>query len=227
MKITKYPQSCFLLESKDKKIIIDPGNMVKTYMPEFDINSWKNIDVILITHKHSDHVDSELIKEIQNLNPNVLIYTNTEVVEKLKAENIEANLVKEGGVLEFGKTKVEVTPAQHGFIYLMKGGGFPKENIGFIIDDGEKRIYHTSDTIMFEHELKADIVLAPICGHHIALEPACAIEFVKDDIGAELMIPCHYENENHPIGTEVFEQIAKKIDYTEYKILQNGESLEV
>ena len=227
MKITKYPQSCFLLESKGEKIIIDPGNMVKTHMSDFDINSWTNIDIILITHKHSDHCDAELVKEIQNQNPNALIYTNSEVAQILKENGINTNVVKENDNLEFNDIKVEVTPAQHGYLYLMKGGKFPKENIGYIIDDGKHRVYHTSDTIMFEHNLKADIVLAPISGHNVVLEPLCAIEFANNDIGADLLIPCHYEHENHPIGTSWFEEAAKKLNFTKYKILQNGESIEI
>jgi len=225
MQITKYPQSCFLIETKNKRIIIDPGNMVKTHMPEFDINSWQNIDAVLLTHKHSDHVDADLIKEIKKLNPQVRIYANAEVVEILQTKGVEANLVKKNDILNFDEIKVEVTPALHGFIYLMKGGGYPKENVGYIIDDGEHRVYHTSDTIMFEHSLKADIVLVPICGHNVVLEPTSAIEFVDSDMQANLMIPCHYENENHPLGTDQFEQIAKKMNYTKFKILKNGETL--
>lgn len=49
MKITKYPQSCLLVETKGKKILIDPGTL--KYKEEyFDV--WNNVDIILITHKH-------------------------------------------------------------------------------------------------------------------------------------------------------------------------------
>ena len=56
MKITKFPQSCLLIETKGKKILIDPGNL--KYKEEyFDI--WNNVDIILITHKHKVHDTSE------------------------------------------------------------------------------------------------------------------------------------------------------------------------
>lgn len=225
MKITKYPQSCFLIEIKGQRFIIDPGNMVKTHMPEFNIIDWQNITAVLITHKHSDHQDAELLKEIKNLNPNVPVYTNSEVAGILKEKGIITNIIKEDDILDFGEIKIEVTLAKHGYIYLMKGGGYPKENVGYIIDDGEHRVYHTSDTIMFEHNLKADIVLAPICGHNVVLEPISAIEFAENDMHANLLIPCHYENENHPLGTEAFEMVAEKLNYTKYKILKNGETV--
>lgn len=55
MKITKFPQSCLLIETKEKKILVDPGNL--KYKEEyFDI--WKQADVILITHKHPDHCNT-------------------------------------------------------------------------------------------------------------------------------------------------------------------------
>ncbi len=225
MKITKYPQSCFLIESLGKKIIIDPGNLVMEKMPEFNINDWQNIDAVLITHKHSDHCDPILIKNIKKINVDVPIYGNSEVAEILQKENIIVNIVRESDRFNLGKLIVEVTPALHGYYFLMKGGGYPKENIGYIVDDGEHRLYHTSDTLMFEHDLQADIVLVPICGHAVVMEPLVAVEFVED-MKAKFTIPCHYDSPRHALGTEIFEKIAIERGLN-YKILNNGEAIEL
>lgn len=40
MKITKYPQSCLLVETKGKKILIDPGTL-KYKEENFDV--WNNV----------------------------------------------------------------------------------------------------------------------------------------------------------------------------------------
>ena len=45
MKITKFPQSCLLVETKDKKILIDPGSL--KYKDEY-FNIWNTVDLILI-----------------------------------------------------------------------------------------------------------------------------------------------------------------------------------
>lgn len=39
MKITKYPQSCLLVETNDKKLLIDPGSL--KYQDKF-LEEWKN-----------------------------------------------------------------------------------------------------------------------------------------------------------------------------------------
>ena len=53
MKITKYGQSCVLIETKGKRILIDPGDY--EFKDSFLEKDWTNIDVILITHMHGDH----------------------------------------------------------------------------------------------------------------------------------------------------------------------------
>ena len=47
MKITKYPQSCLLIETKGKKILIDPGAL--KYKEEY-FEVWNSVDIILITN---------------------------------------------------------------------------------------------------------------------------------------------------------------------------------
>ena len=69
MKITKFPQSCLLIETKGKRILIDPG-ILKYKEEYFDI--WNNVDIILITHKHPDHCNVEVLKK---LNKNITIYS--------------------------------------------------------------------------------------------------------------------------------------------------------
>lgn len=41
MKITKFPQSCLLIETKGKKILVDPGNL--KYKEEY-LDIWNNVE---------------------------------------------------------------------------------------------------------------------------------------------------------------------------------------
>ena len=157
MKITKFPQSCLLIETKDKKILIDPGKL--KYKEEY-FNIWNNVDAILITHKHPDHCNTEILEKI---NSNIKIYSTQEVQEANKS--LKINIVKENDILEVGKVKIEVVHAIHGYQPLLKGDKKINENIGFIVDDGENRLYSTSDTICFENEYKANILCIPVTGH--------------------------------------------------------------
>ena len=59
MKITKYPQSCLLVETNNKKILIDAGGL--KYQEKF-LDNWKTVDLVLITHKHGDHIKIDVLK---------------------------------------------------------------------------------------------------------------------------------------------------------------------
>ena len=59
MKITKYPQSCLMVETNNKKILIDAGGL--KYQDKF-LDYWKNVDLVLITHKHGDHIKIDALK---------------------------------------------------------------------------------------------------------------------------------------------------------------------
>jgi len=217
MKITKFPQSCLLIESEGKKILVDPGNL--KYKDEyFDI--WNSVDVILITHKHPDHCNVEVLEK---LNKDISIYSTKEVADTYTGLNI--NIVKEDDVLKFGNVKVEVVYAVHGYQPLLRGDKEIHENIGYIIDDGENRLYTTSDTICFKNDYKADILCVPVTGHGVTMSAFEAALYAKE-VGAVLTIPIHMDNPMFPPDFEFIEKMFGKYE-VEYEILENGESIEI
>ena len=79
MKLTRFAQSCLLIETKDKKILVDPGDIFfeESLLSEY----WNTIDLLFVTHKHSDHCYVPAILEIMN-NSQTKFYSTTEVAEK-------------------------------------------------------------------------------------------------------------------------------------------------
>lgn len=226
MKLTKHAQSCFLIETEGKKILIDPGmycydEKIENLKPE----DWKNIDIMLLTHRHSDHAHADSIKIIQENNPDVKIYCNSETKKIMDDKGVKCNLVKVGDKVKEGNVEIDVVKAIHGFLYLMRDKGLPKENNGFVIKAEGKTVYHTGDTIAFWTEIRPDVVLIPVCGHGVVLEPLNATEWAIM-LEAKLVIPMHYDGPKHPLGTDKFEEEIKKTDL-KYKILKNGETIEV
>ena len=67
MKITKYPQSCCLIEYKGKTILNDPGKYLYA-MTEEKPEDFRNINLILFTHDHGDHIDVDPTKIIWEIN---------------------------------------------------------------------------------------------------------------------------------------------------------------
>src|SRR4051812_27786091 len=57
MKIKKLGHCCLVIETKGIRIMTDPGNYSTLQADE------KNIDIILITHEHTDHLHIESLKK--------------------------------------------------------------------------------------------------------------------------------------------------------------------
>lgn len=217
MKITKFPQSCLLIETKERKILIDPGTL--KYKEEyFDI--WNNVDIILITHKHPDHCN---IGVLEKINKNIKIYSTQEVQEANK--NLNINIVKENDTIELDNIKIEVVHAIHGYQPLLKGDKEIHENVGYIVDDGENRLYTTSDTICFKNDYKADILCIPVTGHGLTMSAFEAALYAKE-VGATLTIPIHMDNPAFPPDFKYIEEMFNKYE-VEYEILENDETIEV
>ena len=62
MRVTKYPQSCLVVETDGVRLLIDPGVFVTASYEPDDLGE---IDAVLYTHRHADHVDPELATRLR------------------------------------------------------------------------------------------------------------------------------------------------------------------
>lgn len=215
MEITKYPQSCVMVEINNKKILIDAGGL--KYQEKF-FEAWKKADIILITHKHTDHVKADILKEL-----NIPIYSTREVQNEFPELNI--NIVKENGTITFGDLKIEVVKAVHGYNPNLKDGKEVFENVGYIIDDGKHRFYSTSDTICFKNDYKADIVALPVTAYGLTMSSYEAALFAKE-LGAKLVLPVHMDNDMYPTDLNYLKENFEKFDI-KYKVLNIEETIKI
>lgn len=112
MTITKFGHCCLLIEEQGLRILIDPG----IYSDQQD--QLKNIDVVLITHEHSDHFHIDSLKTVLKNNPNVKIYTNPDGVGvKLQKEEIIFNSVHDGMIFTEKEVKFEVFGSHHACLH--------------------------------------------------------------------------------------------------------------
>ncbi|MDO8469413.1 MAG: MBL fold metallo-hydrolase [bacterium] len=90
MKITKFGHCCLLIEEQSLRILTDPGTYSSAQ------NDVRNLDVVLITHDHPDHLHVESLKAVVANNPGVRIFTNTSVAKLLEKEGIKYELLEHG-----------------------------------------------------------------------------------------------------------------------------------
>ena len=113
--------------------------------------------------------------------------------------------------------------AIHGYNPLLKNGGKVFENVGYIVDDGEHRIYITSDTICFDTDYKADVVALPVTAHGLTMSSFEAALFAKE-LGAKLVLPIHMDNEKYPTDMEYMKKNFEEFDIN-YKLLNIEEEI--
>lgn len=219
MKITKYGQSCFLIESNKNKILIDPGNFKLT---EDVVVEWMNPTHIFITHRHADHIHLPTIEKIRN--EKTKIYSTSEV-KKYNPE-FEFNIIKENDEIKFENFSVKAVHAIHGYLPPMKNNdAIINENVGYLFEIEGKNIYHTSDTVSFDNEIECDIIFVPVCGHGVVMDPFTASLFAKET-KATIVIPCHYDNPKYQVDIEYVKKMFEDQELN-YKVLNVKESIEI
>lgn len=136
MKIIRHGHACLLIETERTRILIDPGNYTSTW------HDLGDLDAVLITHQHHDHVDAENLATVIEANPDARLVVEAAVVEMLSPHRAETAAV--GDHLELGDLSVEVVGGQHAVIHdrIPRVG-----NLGFILREGDgPTLFHPGDS---------------------------------------------------------------------------------
>lgn len=110
MKISKYIHSCLLFELAGHKLLFDPG--VFTFAEGVVTpHNFADVNSIVITHIHPDHLDIPNLKKIIELS-SAAIYTNEEVGMAIEKEGLRYQLINEG-IYTVGPFKLQAIPVVH------------------------------------------------------------------------------------------------------------------
>lgn len=223
VKITKFAQSNFLLEVEGTRLLIDPGNFnVDKYNQPPDF--FRDIDVLVITHKHPDHFDQSVVKYI-NRQSQPTILTTAENTATLASKGVGSKVFKSGDSMTIGPFRVQGVAANH---YGRWGEitGQRIDVVGVVVEVEGKRFYHTADCVPpTESYPSCDVIFVPIGGRNV-FTIAEAVDFAKI-VKPKVAIPMHYDA---PQDSKVDpSEFAKKLANMgiEVKILNFGESLEI
>lgn len=151
MKVTKFGHCCLLIEENGLRILTDPGSYSTAQ------NEVKDVDVVLITHEHADHLHVESLKTVLANNPNARIFTNHGVAKILETEGIAYELLEHGGSTTVGGVLIEGFGEHHA---LMHPDIPASGNTGYFVAN---RLFYPGDA--FTDPGKAVAVLAlPVAG---------------------------------------------------------------
>ncbi|MFA5022715.1 MAG: MBL fold metallo-hydrolase [Candidatus Paceibacterota bacterium] len=165
MKITKFGHCCFLVEEGGLRILTDPG----IYSDQQ--NELKDIDFILITHDHTDHLHVDSLKEVLKNNPRAKVITNQGVGLLLQKENIPFDLLEDSQKLEVGGVLLEGFGQNHTLIH----SSIPlSANTGYFIAN---KLFYPGDAFINPHR-PVEILALPVAGPWLTL--ANAIDYALE-----------------------------------------------
>jgi L-ascorbate metabolism protein UlaG (beta-lactamase superfamily) len=194
MKISKYLHSCLVFELDGHKLLFDPGKF--TFAEgEVTPDMFSDVNSIIITHIHPDHLDTDNLKKIAELS-GAPIYTNAQVGEALRKSGI-AHTVWHDGEYQLGPFKLQAISVVHEPIL---DSPIPQMT-GFLIND---KVLHPVDSMedaLLKYkgiELLIMVTMAPftnelrITGFADKLKPKQILP-VHDGYAKEFFIKQRYE----------------------------------
>ena len=205
MHVTKFPQSCLVVETDGVRVAIDPGTFVTA---RHDLEELGELDAVLYTHRHHDHLDVEVGDRRRERG--TTLFGNADVVTLLGEDR--CTLVEDGR--PFTAAGLPVTPHDLPHVVMVDGAPGPP-NTGFLLAG---TLFHPGDGIELTG-VSVPAAAIPIVGPSISFRDA--YRFVEQ-LGARHVIPIHYD----ALVADP-DQFARVCDLAEVHVLRDAEGVEL
>src|SRR5271166_295798 len=217
--LTWYGQSGFRLAAGDSRVLIDPfltDRSDRRYRPPATAADFSDITLVLCTHEHVDHLDPPFLREFCAVNPTATIVVPAPVVELAVGAGVDRSRLTgaaPGEELHDKDVTVHPVPALHGIggdepvVYEFCSGGGPVRFLGYVIDIGGIRFYHSGDGLVYPElpatlsALAPDVLMIPINGRDHMRETRGIVGNMNEteaawlcaEVGPAFVIPMHYD----------------------------------
>jgi L-ascorbate metabolism protein UlaG (beta-lactamase superfamily) len=213
-------QSGFLIQWEGHQLLLDPylsDSLTLKYagtdkphvrMTERVIapDQLQGIDVVTSSHNHTDHLDADTLKPLFQVNPSlemIVPAANREFVgQRLGLAPDRFRALEAGQETSVASFRFRAVPAAHN---VRERDELSRDKyLGYIMTAGPWTIYHSGDTRLYDgmvDELRRqpiDLALLPINGDRPERRVAGNLDAreaatLARDIGARMVIPCHYD----------------------------------
>ncbi|HYN68001.1 MAG TPA: MBL fold metallo-hydrolase [Ornithinibacter sp.] len=152
MRITHLGHACLLVEMADTRVLVDPGTFAD------DLSGVRDLDAVLVTHQHPDHLDTERVPSLVAANPAAVVLCDPGSVDVLAGIGVEARS-HDGASSTVGAVTVTPFGQQHALIH----DEIPRiANVGVRLDaEGEPSFFHPGDALDAEPG-RVDVLAFPL-----------------------------------------------------------------
>ena len=166
-----------LVETGSARLLFDPG----TFSHGFE--ELTDLDAILITHQHFDHLDVDRLPALVEANPQAtLVVDPGSAEEEIAKLALAATVAQVGDTIELTGAVVHAVGGNHAVIHPE----YPvPPNIGYVVDGGA--FYHPGDS-HFVPEQKIDVLGLPAAAPW--MKTGESAEFMRA-VGPRIAVPIH------------------------------------
>lgn len=185
MRITHLGHAAVLVETDDARILIDPGNLSAAW------HQLTDLDAVLVTHQHPDHLDTDHIGALLTANPAATVLVEPSIVQQIAEAKLpelpNATAFRPDEQAVVGDVLITGVGGQHAVIHR----DIPRiGNVGYVLrSSGQPTFFHPGDAYDTAPQ-GIDVLAMPAYGPWAAMKET--IDFVRA-VGALEGFPIHGE----------------------------------